>query len=110
MAVGTNLESKLLEGIGETGERLVTGTGLGHESKSASRTGDLTVGNLHAGGLGDVVLESRVGSRGHGPTTGGERTRRISAEGRPRQHCAPRTEEERKKEAGTQTGLKGGGN
>jgi len=110
MVVGTNLEGKLLEGIGETGERLVAGTGLGHESQSASRAGNLTVGNLYAGGLGDVILEGRVGSRGHGPTTGGERTRRISAEGRPRQHCVPRTEEEKGKQARTQKGLKEGGN
>lgn len=89
MAVGTNLESKLLEGIGETGERLVAGTSLGHEGQGASRTSDLTVGDLHAGGLRDIVLEGRVGSRGHGPTAGGERTRRISADGGPRQHCAP---------------------
>lgn len=109
MAVGTNLESKLLEGIGETGERLVAGTSLGHEGQGASRTSDLTVGDLHAGGLRDIVLEGRVGSRGHGPTAGGERTRRVS-DGRPRQHCAPRTEEERKKEARTQKGLKGGDN
>ena len=85
----TNLESELLEGIGEAGEGLVTRTSLGDESQSASRAGNLTVGNLHTGGLGDIVLEGRVGSRGHGPTAGGERTRRISAEGRPRQHCAP---------------------
>lgn len=85
----TNLESELLEGIGEAGEGLVTRTSLGDEGQSASRAGNLTVGNLHTGGLGDIVLEGRVGSRGHGPTAGGERTRRISAEGRPRQHCAP---------------------
>lgn len=89
IATTTNLEGELLEGIGEAGEGLVTRTSLGDKGQSASRAGNLTVGNLHAGGLGDIVLERRVGSRGHSPTAGGERTRRISAEGGPRQHCAP---------------------
>lgn len=97
MAARTDLEGKLLEGIGEPRERLVAGTGLGHQSQSASRAFDLTVGNLHASSLGDVVLESRVGSRGHGPTAGGKRTRRISAEGSPRQHYAPGVMKRRKR-------------
>lgn len=90
----TDLEGKLLEGIGETREGLVTGTGLSHQGQGASSTADLTVGDLYTGSLGDVVLEGRVGSRGHGPTAAGERTRRISAEGGPRQHCAPGSVEE----------------
>ena len=88
---GTNLEGELVKGIGEAREGLVTGASLGHQRQSASSTVDLTVGNLYAGSLGDIVLEGRVGSRGHGPTAGGERTRRISAEGRPRQHDVPGT-------------------
>lgn len=83
MTVWTNLERELLQGIGETRERLVAGAGLAHKGESTSRTGNLTAGDLHAGGLGDVVMESRAGSRGHSPTTGGERTRRISTEGTP---------------------------
>ena len=90
----TDLEGKLLEGIGETRERLVTGTGLGHQGQGASGTSDLTVGDLYTSSLRDVVLEGRVGSRGHGPTAAGERTRRISAEGGPRQHYAPGSVEE----------------
>lgn len=84
-----NLEGKLLKGIRETGEWLVTGTGLGHKGQSTSSTTDLTVGDLYTGSLGDIVLEGRVSSRGHGPTAGGERTRRIAGEGGPRQHCVP---------------------
>lgn len=96
--LSTDLEGELLEGIGEPREGLVPGASLGHQRQSASRAVDLTVGDLHAGSLGDVVLEARVGSRSHSPTAGGERTRRISAEGRPRQHCAPGTMEGEEKE------------
>jgi hypothetical protein len=111
----TNLEGELLEGIGEAGEGLVTRTSLGHEGNGTGRTSNLTVGDLHTGGLGDIVLEGRVGSRGHGPTAGGERARRISAEGRPRQHCAPRAigggEKINRNPKGSRRGgqLKGGG-
>lgn len=109
---GTDLEGKLLEGIGETREGLVTGASLRNQSQGPGRALNLTVGDLHTGGLGDIVLERRVGSRGHGPTASGERTRRISAERRPRQHrrlCRKDMQRE-EEEIKTRIGFVKGGN
>jgi hypothetical protein len=102
---GTNLESEKFQGIGETRERLVTGTGLGHQSKSSSDTSRFSVGNLYTTSLRDVVLEARSSGRGHAPTAGSvlERTGRISTDGRPRQHhrmCERTIGGERSVEAG----------
>lgn len=113
MAGGADLESETVEGIGETREGLVTGAGLRNEGQGTGRTLNLTVGKLHTGSLGDIVLESRVDRRGHGPTAGGgERTRRISAERRPRQHrrlCRKDMQRE-EEEITTRIGFVKGGN
>ena len=90
----TNLESELFEGIGEARYGLVTRTGLCNQRQSAGRACDFPVGDLHTSRLRDIVLETRSGSRGHAPTAAGassralllERTGRIPAESRPRQH------------------------
>ena len=100
----TNLEGEEFEGVGEAREGLVTGAGLCNQRQGAGWACDLSVGDLHTGRLRDIVLEARSGSRGHAATTAGagsrERTGRISAEGRPRQHyrmCVLSNEEERRR-------------
>lgn len=105
----TNLESELLEGVGETRERLVTGTGLCDQGQGSGGTVNLPVGDLHTGSLGDIVLEGWVGSRGHGPAASGERTRRISAKGGPRQHDVSGAMDERGEEIRTLLGFEEGG-
>lgn len=84
---GTYLKSESVEGLGETREGLVAGTGLGNQRQGARRTSDLPVGNLHTSSIRDLILETRVAGRGHATTAGDlERTGRISAKSRPRQH------------------------
>lgn len=89
-AMTTNLESVEFESIGKGREGLVTGTGLCNQSQGAGRARNFSVGDLDASRLEDIVLEAGSHSRGHAATAAGtgsrERTGRISAEGRPRQH------------------------
>lgn len=89
----THLEGELLEGVGEARERLVAGTGLCNQRQRRRRTLDFPIGKLDARSLSSLVLEAWSG-RGESPTAVGtdstalrpERTRRSTAEGRPRQH------------------------
>jgi len=84
---GTYLESESVEGLGETREGLVAGTGLGNQRQGTCRAGNLPVGNLHASSIRDLVLKTGVAGRGQATTAGDlERTGRISAKSRPRQH------------------------
>jgi hypothetical protein len=109
---GTDLESETVKGIGETREGLVTGASLSDQGQSTGRTLNLTVGEFHTGGLRDIVLEGRVDRGSHGPTAGGQRTRRISAERRPRQHrrlCRKDMQRE-EEEIKTRIGFVEGGN
>lgn len=90
----THLEGELFEGFGEARERLVTRASLCNQRERRRRAPDFSGCNLHAGSLGDIILEVGSGSGGHAPASAGasstallpERTRRISAKGRPRQH------------------------
>lgn len=84
----TDLESETVEGLGEARERLVAGAGLRDEDQGAGGAWDFPVGNLHAGRLGHIVLQTRGSGRGHASEAELvlERTGRIPTEGRPQQH------------------------
>lgn len=51
------LEGELLQGLGQAGERLVPGAGLGNESQSSGGAGQVTAGELDARVLAGLVLE-----------------------------------------------------
>lgn len=52
-----HLEGELLQGLGQTRERLVPGTSLGDEGQSGGGAGEVTAGELDAGSVARLVLE-----------------------------------------------------